>query len=137
MERRRAGSPINRAAAVCCSLAERSGFASRKAGEIFQCWAQRILVKAWVLRELESRAIDRAWRIGTLEISRRLRTRCLEEIERLGRIVRQSIRWYSMAGMMAISAAAVRSSSAHCEGTVKERSYLPCSGPCVKPRTSG
>jgi len=47
------------------------------------------------------------------------------------------MRWYSMAGMMAMSAAPVRSSSAHCEGTVKERSYLPCSGPCVKPRTSG
>src|SRR5712664_1805459 len=39
--------------------------------------------------------------------------------------------------MMAMSAAPVRSSSAHCEGTVNERSYLPCSGPCVKPRTSG
>src|ERR1700686_2137510 len=42
-----------------------------------------------------------------------------------------------MAGMMAMSVAPVRRASAHCEGTVKERSYLPCSGPWVKPRTSG
>src|SRR5262249_45954357 len=116
-------------------IVERSGRASRNAGEIFQCSAQRIFVRAWVLRELESSAIDRAWRIGSLEISRRLRTRCFDAMDRLGRIVRPSMRWYSMAGRMAVSR--VRSSSAHCEGTVKERSYLPCSGPCVKPRTSG
>src|SRR5271165_1712672 len=42
-----------------------------------------------------------------------------------------------MAGMMATSAAPVRRASAHCDGTVKERSHLPCSGPWVKPRTSG
>src|SRR5271163_1397597 len=39
--------------------------------------------------------------------------------------------------MIAMSAAPVRSASAHCEGTVKDKSYLPSSGPCVKPRTSG
>src|SRR5438046_10699810 len=42
-----------------------------------------------------------------------------------------------MAGMIATSAAPARNSSAHCDGTVKESSYLPCSGPWVKPRTSG
>ena len=47
------------------------------------------------------------------------------------------MRGYSMAGMMATSAAPERRASAHCEGTVKERSYLPRSGPWVKPRTSG
>src|ERR1700692_1776855 len=42
-----------------------------------------------------------------------------------------------MAGMIAMSAAPVRKASAHCEGTVKERSYFPCNGPCVKPQTNG
>jgi len=47
------------------------------------------------------------------------------------------MRWYSMAGMMATSARPARKSSAHCEGTVNDSSYLPWSGPLVKPQTSG
>src|SRR5271156_193580 len=39
--------------------------------------------------------------------------------------------------MMAMSAAPVRSASAHCDGTVKDKSCLPASGPLVKPQTSG
>src|SRR5438477_2685769 len=42
-----------------------------------------------------------------------------------------------MAGMMATSARPERKSSAHCEGTVNDKSYLPSSGPLVKPQTSG
>src|SRR5438445_5253387 len=77
------------------------------------------------------------WRIRDLETNRRLASRFFEAIARAGRIEGFGIRRYSMAGMMATSAAPVRNSSAHCDGTVKERSYLPCKGPCVKPRTSG
>jgi hypothetical protein len=47
------------------------------------------------------------------------------------------MRWYSMAGMMAMSAALVRRASAQRLGTVKDSSYLPRSGPLVKPQTSG
>ena len=47
------------------------------------------------------------------------------------------MRWYSMAGMMAMSASPARKASAHSDGTVKDRSYLPASGPSVKPQTSG
>src|SRR5258708_24014170 len=39
--------------------------------------------------------------------------------------------------MIAVSAVPVRRASAHCEGTVKERSYLSRRPPCVNPRTSG
>src|SRR6202795_744974 len=39
--------------------------------------------------------------------------------------------------MIAMSAAPVRSASAHCDGTVKDKSYFPASGPFVKPQTSG
>src|ERR1700722_13766695 len=42
-----------------------------------------------------------------------------------------------MAGMMAISARRSRKSSAHCEGTVNERSYLFWRAPRVKPYTNG
>src|SRR5579859_3311537 len=42
-----------------------------------------------------------------------------------------------MAGMMATSARPNRKSSAHCEGTVNDRSYFAWSGPLVKPQTSG
>src|SRR5207248_5302979 len=42
-----------------------------------------------------------------------------------------------MAGMMATSARPERKSAAHCEGTVNDKSYLPSSGPLVKPQTSG
>ena len=36
-----------------------------------------------------------------------------------------------------MSAAPVRIASAHREGTVKDKSYFPASGPFVKPQTSG
>src|SRR5580704_16719801 len=39
--------------------------------------------------------------------------------------------------MMAMSAAPARSASAHCDGTVNDKSYFPASGPFVKPQTSG
>src|SRR6202049_2284678 len=39
--------------------------------------------------------------------------------------------------MIAISAAPMRSASAHGDGTVKDKSYFPASGPFVKPQTSG
>src|SRR5271156_5990117 len=39
--------------------------------------------------------------------------------------------------MIAMSAARVRKASAHCDGTVNDRSYLPASGPFVNPQTSG
>src|ERR1700682_5687202 len=42
-----------------------------------------------------------------------------------------------MAGMMAMSAAPVRKASAHSEGTVNDKSYLPQSGPSVNPQTRG
>src|SRR6202166_1959948 len=42
-----------------------------------------------------------------------------------------------MAGIMATSARPSRRSSAHCEGTVNERSYLFCRAPRVKPYTNG
>ena len=47
------------------------------------------------------------------------------------------MRWYSMAGMMAMSTALVRRASAHCDGTVKDKSYLPLRGPLVKDQTNG
>src|SRR5260221_9164949 len=75
--------------------------------------------------------------MGLLETSSRLRTDFFEAIERFGRITRSGMRWYSMAGMMATSTAPERSASAHRDGTVKESSYFPRNGPCVKPRTSG
>src|SRR5262249_3004111 len=127
--RRRAGSPIKRAASAVCSMDCGSGGSWMNRGEISQCLAQRILVRAWVLRELESRAIVRAFSIGDFEMSRRLRTVCFEAIERLGRIVRFGMRGYSMAGMMATSASRLRRASAQKEGTVKERSYLFFRGP--------
>src|SRR5713226_9699285 len=42
-----------------------------------------------------------------------------------------------MAGIMAMSAAPLRSASAQSDGTVKDRSYFPRSGPFVKPQTNG
>ena len=47
------------------------------------------------------------------------------------------MRWYSIAGMIAMSAALVRSASAQSDGMVKDKSYLPLSGPFVKPQMSG
>src|SRR4029077_7551611 len=75
--------------------------------------------------------------MGFFETRRRLRTIFLEAMERSGKISRSGMRAYSMAGIMAMSALPERNSSAHCEGTVKDRSYLPRSGPLVKPQTSG
>src|SRR5258706_10642121 len=124
---------------------ELAGVGSKNSGVICQCLAARILVRAWVLRELGSRAMRRVWRMGTLLIRRRLRTLCLEAMARSGRMVSGmpwlTMRWYSIAGMMATSAAPVRRASAHCEGTVKEKSYFfPAKarrGTWVKPRISG
>src|SRR5258708_5110760 len=128
---------INRAASARRSMVGRSGGISRNSGAIFHfCW-QRILVSAWVLRELLSSAMLRAFSSGTLETSRRLRTRVFEAMAMSGRMTRSSMRWYSMAGMIAMSAALVRRASAHCDGNVKERSYLPFSGPLVKDQTNG
>src|SRR5258706_8279 len=124
---------------------ELAGVGSKNSGVICQCLAARILVRAWVLRELGSRAMRRAWRMGTLLRRRRLRTLSLEAMARSGRMVSGmpwlTMRWYSIAGMMAMSAAPVRRASAHCEGTVKERSYRFVArsrcGPWGEPRISG
>src|SRR5260370_38990103 len=43
----------------------------------------------------------------------------------------------SMAGIRGTAAGPVRNCSAHCDGTVNDKSYLPRSGPLVKPQTSG
>ncbi len=67
----------------------------------------------------------------------RLRTCFFDAMAMSGRITKSGMRWYSMAGMIATSAWPVRNCSAHCEGTVKDKSYLPRSGPLVKPQTSG
>src|SRR5258708_28750707 len=58
-------------------------------------------------------------------------------MERFGKITRSGMRWYSIAGIIATSAAPERNASAHCDGTVNESAYFPRSGPCVKPRTIG
>src|ERR1700737_266047 len=42
-----------------------------------------------------------------------------------------------MAGIMPTSARPAFRSSAHCDGTANERSYLPARGPSVKPQTNG
>jgi len=39
--------------------------------------------------------------------------------------------------MIAMSTSQARKASAHCDGTVKERSYLPARRPWVNPQTSG
>src|SRR5579862_8905336 len=56
---RRAGSPMSRAASWAASIAARSGAISWNCGAMRQWRAHRILVSAWVLRELRSRAIER------------------------------------------------------------------------------
>src|SRR3984885_10487366 len=135
--RRRAGSPISSAASARRSMLGRSGGISKNSGAIFHfCW-QRILVSAWVLRELLSSAIRRAFSSGSFETSSKLRTLVLLAIARSGRMTRSSMRWYSMAGMMAMSAALLRRASAQRDGTVNERSYLPLRGPWVKLQTNG
>src|SRR6266700_6545673 len=67
----------------------------------------------------------------------RLRTCLFEAMAMSGRITKSSMRWYSMAGMIATSALPVRNCSAHWDGTVNDKSYLPRRGPLVKPQTSG
>src|SRR6266404_4197258 len=124
---------------------ELAGVGSKNSGVICQCLAARILVRAWVLRELGARAMRRAWRMGTLLRRRRLRTLSLEAMARSGRMVSGmpwlTMRWYSIAGMMARLAAPVRRASAHRDGTVKENSYFFSArarrGPWVKPRVNG
>src|SRR4029077_6119579 len=93
--------------------------------------------RAAELRELESRAIFFAMSMGFLATTRMLRTSPFAATAIPGRATMFSMRWYSMAGMMAMSAAPRRRASAHCEGTVKERSYLSASGPSANPQTSG
>src|SRR6266446_2296267 len=141
MAMRNAASPMMRAASESASMATGLGSASKNSGALCQRWAARILTSACVLRELRSSAMRRARRMGTLLRSRRLRTRSLEAMARPGRMVRPmfwpTMRWYSMAGMIATSTAPVRRASAHCDGTVEERSYVLRRGPWVKPRTSG
>src|SRR5260370_22365526 len=67
----------------------------------------------------------------------RLRTCFFEAMAMSGKITKSSMRWYSMAGIIATSAVPVRNCSAHCDGTVNDKSYLPRSGPLVKLQTSG
>ena len=58
-----------------------------------------------MLRELRSSAIRATSSTGFLEISSRLRTAFFDAIDKFGRTTRSEIRWYSIAGMMAMSAA--------------------------------
>src|ERR1700682_2823323 len=102
-----------------------------------QCSAHKIRVNACVLRELRSRAMVCTASIGLRDTISRLRTRLLAAIARFGKTTRPSMRWSSIAGMMATSARRSRKSSAHCEGIVNDSSYLPFRGPCVKPYTRG
>src|ERR1700731_3878573 len=90
-----------------------------------------------VLRELRSSAKLFTCSMGFFAMISRLRTCFFEAMAMSGRITRSSMRWYSMAGIIAMSALPVRNCSAHCEGTVNDKSYLPRSGPLVKPQTSG
>src|SRR5208283_894591 len=114
-----------------------SGSTSENSGEMPHHLRQRMRTRAWVLRELRTSAMHVILRTGLVETRSRLRTARFDAIERPGRTTKSCIRAYSMAGIMAMSAALVRRASAHCEGTVKESWYLPRKGPCVKPRTSG
>jgi len=65
---------------------------------------------------------------GLLRMMRRLRTCFFEAMARSARIAKSSMRWYSMAGIMATSTLPLHNCSAHCEGHVKDKSYLPRSG---------
>ena len=110
---------------------------SINSGSIFQCRRQRIRARPTELREFVSSAKLLAISIGILETTRRLRTSFFEAMAIPGKATTSSMRWYSMDGMMPISARPARKSSAHCEGTANKSSYLPASGPSVKPQTSG
>ena len=94
-------------------------------------------VSVCVLREPASRAKLFTCSMGFFAMMSRLRTCFFEAMAMSVRIAKSLMRWYSMAGMMATSARPERKSSAHCEGTVKDKSYLPRSGALVKPQTSG
>src|SRR5229473_7812404 len=134
---RRAGSPIRRAASACSNMAFKSGGASKNCGPIFHFSAHKMRVKVCVLHELRSRANLFTCSMGFLAMISRLRTCFFDAMAMSGKITKSSMRWYSMAGIIATSAWPVRNCSAHCEGTVKDKSYLPHSGPLVKPQTSG
>ena len=94
-------------------------------------------VSVCVLRELPSSAKLFTCSMGFFAMISRLRTCFFEAMAMSGSITKSSMRWYSMAGIIAISASPPRNCSAHCEGTVKDKSYLPRIGPLVKPQTSG
>src|SRR5205814_7611607 len=94
-------------------------------------------VRVCLLHDLAPNAKRLTCSMGFLAMISRLRTCRFEAMAISGRITKSSMRWYSMAGVMATSARPERKSSAHCEGTVKDKSYLPRSGPLVKPQTSG
>src|SRR5712692_2901359 len=134
---RKAGSPIRRAASACRNMAPKSGDASANSGAIFHFSAHRMRVSVCVLRELPSSAKVFTWSIGFFAIISRLRTWFFDAMAMSGRITKSGMRWYSMAGIIATSTFPVRNCSAHCEGTVNDKSYLPRSGPLVKPQTSG
>src|SRR5215467_1200764 len=136
-EMRSAGSPMSSAASALRSISGKSGSTSAKSGATRHLSAHRMRVSACVLRELLSSAKVSTCSIGFFATSSRLRTWFLEAIAMSGRIANPGMRWYSIAGMIATSARPARKSSAHCEGTVKDNSYLPRSGPLVKPQTSG
>ena len=78
-----------------------------------------------------------AMSIGRFDTTKMLRTSPFAATAIPGSATTFSIRWYSIAGMMATSTSPRRNASAHCDGTVNERSYLPASGPSVNPHTSG
>jgi hypothetical protein len=135
--RRSAGSPITSAASARASILSGSGGMSMNSGSIFQWRRLRIRARPTELREFVSSAKLSAISIGTFDTTKRLRTSCLDAIAIPGNATTSSMRWYSMDGMMPTSARPARKSSAHCEGTANDRSYLPASGPSVKPQTSG
>src|SRR5271169_6773704 len=104
---------------------------------MFQCSAARIRTSACELRELASNAMRCARWIGFLETTRMLRTSPFAATAIPGSATTFSMRWYSIEGMIATSAAPVRNASAHCDGHVNDKSYFPASGPSVNPQTSG
>src|SRR5260370_12837602 len=94
-------------------------------------------VSVCVLRELRSSAKVFTCSIGFFAIISRLRTCFFDAMAMSGRITKSSMRWHSMAGIIATSTCPVVDCSAHCEGTVNDKWYLPRKGPLVKPQMSG
>ena len=138
MAMRSAGSPMIRAASAFCSISAGFGAASTNSGDDApEVGAPESSHRATVARELVSRAMRLARSIGRFDTTSRLRI----SPSAGNRHPRQrnvlSMRWYSIDGMIATSTSPRFSASAHCEGTVNERSYLPASGPSVNPHTSG